>query len=241
MDRDQSLEDFLSHQRLLVLSPHSDDETIGAGGLMSRVKAAGGEVFVSVLTVGDLNHYDATEGKITAQQRTEELGKAMQTLGVDDWDIVYTDNQHHLRLDSFPKRDLVSTLERDSRLAIDKIKPTLLALPAPSFNQDHEALYKAGITACRPHLATMKPFQRIVLVMDAPQLAWGPTSFKPNFYVDISEHLEKKIEAYACHGSQIRPDPHQGSLESLRYLALQRGREISVHAAEAYECLRFYI
>jgi len=39
--------------RLLVIAPHPDDETIGAGGLMQRVRAAGGEVSVVYLTDGD--------------------------------------------------------------------------------------------------------------------------------------------------------------------------------------------
>lgn len=241
MEKIPALEDFLAGQRLLVISPHADDETAGAGGLMRRVKEAGGEVYVMVLTVGDLAHYDASGGKTLANQRSEELGNAMRVLGVDDWEICYNDSDLHLRLDSIPRRDLVSKIERESKLAIDKIKPTILALPAPSFNQDHEVLFKAGITASRPHLASMKPFQRTVLVMDAPQLAWGEYQFKPNFYVNITDCLDKKLEAYRCHASQLRPDPHQGGVEALRILAEARGREISVQAAEAFETLRFVI
>ena len=41
---------FLSEQRLLVIAPHADDETIGAGGLMARAKDVGAEVYVQVLT-----------------------------------------------------------------------------------------------------------------------------------------------------------------------------------------------
>ncbi|MBF0197361.1 MAG: PIG-L family deacetylase [Planctomycetes bacterium] len=239
MDKSPALEDFLSRQRLLVISPHADDETAGAGGLMLRIKEAGGEVYVMVLTVGDLQHYDSKDEKTFASERSVELGNAMNTLGVDDWEICFNDSDIHLRLDNIPRRDIVSRIERDSKLAIDRIKPTMLALPAPSFNQDHEILYKAGITAARPHLYTLKPFQRCVLTMDAPQLAWGEVNFKPNFYVDISHCLDKKIEAFNCHKSQLRPDPHQGGSEALRLLALSRGREISVQAAESYECMRF--
>jgi LmbE family N-acetylglucosaminyl deacetylase len=240
MEKIPALEDFLSEQRLLVISPHADDETAGAGGLMARVKDAGGEVFVMVLTVGDLNHYDSNEGQTKANTRAEELGRAMETLDVDDWEICYQDSDIHLRLDDIPRRDLVSKIERDSKLAIDRIKPTILALPAPSFNQDHEVLYKCGITASRPHLASMKPFQRTVLVMDAPQLAWGDYDLKPNFYVNITgKYLEKKLAAYRCHESQLRPDPHQGGVDALRILAESRGRDISVTAAEAFHCMRF--
>ena len=39
--------------RLLVIAPHPDDEVLGAGGLMQRVKATGGAVRVVYLTDGD--------------------------------------------------------------------------------------------------------------------------------------------------------------------------------------------
>ncbi|HZT78504.1 MAG TPA: PIG-L family deacetylase [Vicinamibacterales bacterium] len=39
--------------RLLVVAPHPDDETLGAGGLMQRVREAGGRVHVVYLTDGD--------------------------------------------------------------------------------------------------------------------------------------------------------------------------------------------
>ena len=48
-----------SRQRVLVLAPHPDDEVLGCGGLMSRVKDAGGEVYVHFLTVGDTADFSA--------------------------------------------------------------------------------------------------------------------------------------------------------------------------------------
>lgn len=40
-------------ERLLVIAPHPDDETLGAGGLMQRVHANGGEVRIVLVTAGD--------------------------------------------------------------------------------------------------------------------------------------------------------------------------------------------
>ena len=119
----------------------------------------------------------------------------------------------------------------------------MIVLPAPSYNQDHEAVYKAGIAACRPHLASLKAFQSVVLIADAPQLSWtGSSLFKPNLYVDISgKFLEQKLKAFACHKSQVRPEPSQAGIGAIRLLAELRGREISVSAAEAFECHRFVL
>lgn len=234
---------FLSRQRLLVVAPHADDETAGAGGLIARVKEAGGKVFVMVLSTGDLLHFDATGKKTRKATRRQELAEAMNVLEVDDWEIVYEETSLHLRLETLPRRDLAEKIERKARLATEKTRPTMIVLPAPSYNQDHEAVYKAGLTACRPHLARLKAFQNFVLVADAPQLAWGTAvPFRPNFYVDISgPYLERKLKAYACHRSQIRPEPSQAGLGALRLLAEARGREISVPAAEAFECRRFVV
>jgi LmbE family N-acetylglucosaminyl deacetylase len=236
--------EFLSQQRMLIISPHADDESAGAGGLMSRIKAAGGETYVMVISVGDLDHFDERDGQLTQKStRKDELADAMKILDVDDWEIIWEDSDVHMRIDDIPRRDLVNYIEREAKLATEKIRPTMLVLPAPSFNQDHVAVYHAGITATRPHLHTMKAFQPFVLVADAPQLAWqSDIPFRPNFYVDITgEHLERKLSAYAAHKSQQRPAPHQGGVDALRLLAQARGVEISVEAAEAFMTYRFVI
>ena len=240
----QATKQFLAKQRVLVVAPHADDETAGAGGLIARVKDAGGKAYVMVMSTGDLLHFDDTGKKTRKATRRDELAAAMKALGVDGWEIVYEDTRLHLRLETVPRRDLADQIERRARVSTEKTRPTMIVLPAPSYNQDHEAVYKAGIAACRPHLASLKAFQPFVLVADAPQLSWSGAgaAFKPNFYVDISgRFLELKLKAFACHKSQVRPEPSQAGAGAIRLLAELRGREISVSAAEAFECHRFVL
>lgn len=261
--------------RVLVLAPHADDETFGCGGLIAKIKAEGGEVYVIVASIGDLQHYgvsadgagarhrsramvregqptavlDAVEATttgngefgrvlITGDERAKELDRAMTLLRVDGYEVLFTDTDTHLRLDAIPRRDLIAHIERDARYAIDKIEPTVLVLPEVSYNQDHEAVFKAGFSACRPQLPSHKPFVQIVLSCDAPQLGWNTQAFHPNFYVDISAHLGLKLQAHACHRSQLKPPPHHASLENLERLARLRGAEVAVEAAEAFRCYR---
>jgi LmbE family N-acetylglucosaminyl deacetylase len=230
---------FWGEQRVLVVMPHADDETFGCGGTMARVKAEGGEVFVVVAAVGDLRHYDPEHPAVTGDQRAREFRDAMETLGVDDFEVLFNDPQRHMRLDALPRLDLVRLIESEGRLSIDRVRPTVLILPAVSYNQDHEALFKAGFAACRPHLPSVKPFVRVVLAADAPQLAWNHSPFHPNFYVDITGYLDRKLQAHACHRSQLRPPPHHASLEHIERLARVRGAEVAVEAAEAFYCYRY--
>jgi N-acetylglucosamine malate deacetylase 1 len=232
---------LFNDSRLLVITPHADDETFGCAGTMAKAKALGAEVYVMVVSVANLDHYSAEYAHVSGDRRASEFQQAMEVLGVDGTDVLYTDDYTHLRVDAVPRRDLVGRIERESPLAIDRLKPDILLFPAVSYNQDHEAVYKAVYAACRPHLPSDKPFVRLVLSYDQPQLGWNHTPFHPNFYVDISDYLEKKLAAYRCHASQIRPEPHHASVENVERLARLRGSEVSITAAEAFECHRFVV
>lgn len=230
---------FLAGARILVIAPHADDETFTSGGTIAKARAMGAEVFVTCVSVGDLAQYGTDEPVVAGERRAAELEAAMQVLEVDGYEVLFRDAEHHMRLDAVPRRDLVALLEREGRNAIDRIRPDAVILPSPCSNQDHEAVFRAGLVACRPHLRDAKAFVPVVLAADQPQLCWSPETFKPNFYVDISEHLDLKLKAHACHVSQLRPPPHHGSLENIERLARLRGAEVSVEAAEAFFCHRF--
>jgi len=208
---------------------------------MARAHSLGARVFVMVVSIANLDHYSSEFARVTGDVRYGEFKRAMEVLGVEETDVLYTDDHTHLRVDSIPRRDLVARIERESPLALDRLQPDVLLFPAVSYNQDHEAVYKAVFAACRPHLPADKPFVRAVLSYDQPQLAWNHTPFRPNLYIDISDFLTTKLDAYRCHASQIRPEPHHASVENVERLARLRGSEVSVTAAEAFECHRILL
>lgn len=231
---------FLAKQRFLVVAPHADDECFGCAGTMARIKDLGGEVYVVVCSVGDLKHYDGKDDVVTGTHRERELAKVMDYLKVDDYDVLYRDEEIHLRLDSIPRRDLVAKLEREGKLAYDKLRPTMVALPVSSYNQDHEAVFRAAFTAARPGVPSIKPFQPIVIGYNNTSLFWSleREKFHPNFYIDISKYLDQKLKALAMHESQMREPVHHSSVQNVEYTARIRGSEISVAAAEGYMVFR---
>src|SRR5664279_1751603 len=133
-------DEFLSRQRVLVISPHADDETYGCAGTIARIKELGGQVFVNLISVGSLDHYASNaEGpamrRVSSDTRLREFAAVMKLLKVDDWDVVFTDDAVHLALDTLPRRELIRLIERDARLSIENVEPTLLLIPAFSYNQ----------------------------------------------------------------------------------------------------------
>lgn len=89
---DVRLEDFLpEHARLVVVSPHPDDEILGCGGLIHDAVAAGRQVRVVTLTDGEQAYpADAAWGPSQlAPVRRAELDAAMTTLGAAANDVVH--------------------------------------------------------------------------------------------------------------------------------------------------------
>lgn len=75
-----------SEDRLLVLAPHPDDETLGAGGLMAATAAAGGQVTTVVLTDGARlrGRLDGAARDALVVARQAECRAALAVLGTPD-------------------------------------------------------------------------------------------------------------------------------------------------------------
>lgn len=232
---------FLSGQRVLVIAPHADDETYGCAGTIARIKSLGGEAYVLLGSLGGIDHYGPSSNgemmhRVTAETRRQEFNTVMEMLKVDDWDVMFAQESMHLALDTVPRRDLVRMIERDARLSVEHVQPTMLLIPSMSYNQDHEALFRASMTATRPGLRAERHFIPLVLGYDNTSLFWAPEHehFHPNLYIDISDFLTVKLDALRAHASQIRSSPFHGSPEGLELQTKLRGREISAEAAEGF-------
>lgn len=240
---------FLSQQRVLVISPHPDDEAYGCAGTVARVKSLGGEAYVLLGSIGTLDHYGSGNGNgdadermctVSAETRLAEFRSVMDLLQVDDWEVLFTDDAIHMALDTVPRKELVRLIERDARLSIEKVRPTMILIPATSYNQDHEALHRACMTATRPGDRSERHFVPLVLAYDNTSLFWSPDHerFHPNFFVDITDFLPVKLEALRSHASQLRDPLFHGSPEGLELQTRLRGREISADSAEGFMTLR---
>jgi LmbE family N-acetylglucosaminyl deacetylase len=87
------LEAAVRQDRILIVAPHIDDESIGAGGYAIDAMANGADVYVVFLTAGDCNRFSARLMNKTlapvassyltvGRTRISEAKKAMQLLGI---------------------------------------------------------------------------------------------------------------------------------------------------------------
>ncbi len=233
----------LTNQTLLVIAPHPDDEVLGCGGLIAKVKSNGGKVYVLFLTVGDTDDY-RKEGTSTGSERMKEIERVAKHMKYDDYRIAFPGNKYHLRLDEIAQLELMKEYE-NGPLSLNKLKPTIVATPFFSdYNQDHRAATMALFGATRPAPDDQKPLQRVILGYESVPTAgwWDTTGSKMNFYLHLSEkELKAKMKGLELYTSQVRIGNHPRALASIQKLAAMRGIESGTAAAEAYYTYRMIL
>jgi len=244
--------DFLVGQRVLVITPHADDESLGCAGTIAKLKKLGSEVYCLLGSLGGIEQYlspgpGADPGNpaplrfVSGAERRSEFRAVMELLGVDGWEVMFG-NDLHLALDTLPLRQVIARIERDGPLSIESLRPSMLLMPAPTFNQDHETVYRACLAATRPSAPGRRHLVPTVLVYDNGTAYWSqhPTWFTPNFYVDVSDFVDLKRRALATYVSQLGGLTEAVPVPSQAHLAVY-GERISVAAAEAFQVLRIAV
>lgn len=236
---------FLREQRLLVVAPHPDDETMGCAGTIARVKALGGQVYVMIVSAGGITQYGRGadgqgRGFVSGAERRAEFEDVMSFLKVDGYEVLFDDDESHQRLDMVPQRDLIERVEYTASLSVENLRPSMMLFPARSFNQDHVATFRACMAATRPASVGARHLVPYVLAYDNTTAFWAVPDewFVPNVFVDISEYLDTKVEALRRYTSQMRPPPFHASQQGLQTTAAFCGGQVSIAAAEAFQALR---
>jgi len=230
-------------ERMLVISPHPDDEVLGCCGLINRIKDNGGEVYVQILTMG--GYLKSAGGRVTREAWKNEFLKTAKFLKIDGYDIAFYTKKFKY-LDTIPENELINILEFKSKVSISKIKPTIVAIPTVfSTHQDHIYTYTTAITALRPHPQRSSHMPKLVISYEAPEYYfWSAYSefgrFLPNFYLQMSKKdIDRKVAALNLYKSQLR----EGQRDATRITLLSsiRGSEIGVSFAEGYHVHRFQL
>ena len=63
-------------------------------------------------------------------------------------------------------------------------------------------------------------------------------SFNPNYFIDITKTIKKKIQAAKAYKQEISTWPHPRSINGIKNLAKYRGQSVGVKFAEAFFALR---
>ena len=221
----------LEGRRLLIVSPHPDDEVIGCGGLLARAKGEKAEIFVFYMCVGECRQL--VTGSTDANARMKELGDVARECNFRY--KIHFMGKEFVRLDIVAQKDLIDPIED----IIEDFKPNIICIPSPgSYDQDHRATFMACVTALRPVPRNIRHFVPIVLIFEEPYTWTTGELFKPNFYLDTTDIEDKKVALMKLYKSQDREPPFSRSGENLIHYMRIRGSEVGLKSAEAFHLLR---
>jgi LmbE family N-acetylglucosaminyl deacetylase len=224
---------MMETRNILVVAAHPDDEVLGVGGTISLMKKQGKRVTALIVTDGSTAQYEG-DGEAVERKR-KQMYAANSVLGTDEviqWDFP------DMRLDSVSHVDLTRSLDQLMRA---QHYDTVFVHNETDINLDHRLIYHAVLVTTRP--APGQSVRQILTYQVNSSTEWGARSseaiFCPNVYIDISETIEKKLDAIKEYKDEVRPYPHPRSLEALESRARVYGTEAGFHYAEAFKLILF--
>ena len=195
-------------ERVMVVTAHPDDPEFGAGGTVAKFAREGKEVTYVIVTDGSKGSSDRTmTPERLVKIRQEEQQNAAKTLGVERVEFLgYVDGEVE------DTRDL----RRDVTRQVRRWRPDLIITQNPhrtynlyASHRDHRIT--AGVVLdcvyplARDHMAfpELLPEFEPHKVHDIYVMAWE----NPHVVVDITDTIDLKLKALACHVSQIGQFP----------------------------------
>lgn len=216
---------------ILIIAAHPDDEVLGCGGTIAKLADQGATIHVAFLADGVFSRASAeNSGGGALEARRAAARKSGDILGVSSVSFGdFPDN----RMDTVALLDVIKEVEK----LIGLHQPDTVFTHHPGdLNVDHRRVHEAVATACRPQRG--HPV-RTLLCFEVPsstewQLPDSAPAFMPNWFVDISDTLDRKLAALDAYAAELRVWPHPRSRQGVEHLARWRGATVGAEAAEAF-------
>jgi LmbE family N-acetylglucosaminyl deacetylase len=222
-------------QRVMVITAHPDDSEFGAGGTVAKLVRDGKLVTYCILTNGNKGSSDR---QMTPERlvkiREEEQRNAARVLGVETIDFL-----------GFPDCELEDT--RASRMAVGaairRHRPDLVITQNPhrtkllgASHRDHRVAAGIALDCVYPLARDHMAFPELIAqglephkVKEVHMMWWE----NPEVVVDISDTMDLKIKALACHVSQLKD---MAAVEKrVRERAAELGKPKGYAYAETFE------
>ena len=218
-------------KNILVIAPHPDDETLGCGGTLFRHKLRGDKIHWLIMT--RLSKKSSKNIKLINIKK-DEIKKVAKAYNFNSY---FQEKFEASSLDTFSMKVIIETM----RVHITKIKPEILYLPyRQDSHQDHRIVFDAA-AACSKSFRN--PFIKKLRVYETlSETEYSSHSFfKPNLFIDISEHLEQKINTFKLYNSELHEHPFPRSEINIRSLAINRGAIAGCNFAESFMTMHEFI
>jgi LmbE family N-acetylglucosaminyl deacetylase len=226
--------------RALAVYAHPDDPEISAGGTLARWAEAGAQVWVLITTRGDKGTSDPdADLDALARLRVDETETSTAELGLAG----------HVHLD-YGDGELVDDERFRGQIVrhVRELRPDVVLCPDPTAvffgdsyvnHRDHRVTGWATLDAVAPAAGNPHYFAEQLtegLGVHHVPLVYLTGTLEPNCWVDITDTMERKIDALFRHASQLT-ETGEWFREFLRQSAEEAGRAAGVRYAEGFRRL----
>ncbi len=218
--------------KVLAVSAHPDDETLGCGGTLLKHRDAGDVIEWVIATAA---HSPKWSDEIIGIKHREIEAVAKR----------YSVSEIHRlgfpsgRLDITPIEVLIERFAE----AIENARPTVVYAVHPGdTHTDHHSVFTALTCVLKSFHMGRLGVQRLLCYETLSSSEAAPPfahrAFLPTVFVDISQHIEEKIEVMKIFETESQPDPYPRGPEAIRALARFRGASVNIEYAEAFQLVR---
>ena len=215
--------------RVMVITAHPDDSEFGAGGTVGKFVKEGREVAYCIVTNGNKGSSDrAMTPERLATIRAEEQRNAARVLGVERVSFL-----------GYPDGEVEDTreLRRDVSREIRRFRPDLVVCQNPNrtynlgaSHRDHRTVGGVVLDCVYPLARDHMAFPELLpefephKVREVYVMQWN----EPHVVSDISEVIDLKLKALACHASQFK------DFAAVQARVRQRSKELGAARGYAY-------
>jgi N-acetylglucosamine malate deacetylase 1 len=217
-------------KKILILSPHQDDETLGCGGTILNHKRLKDKIFC--LNFTEMKQNDSYSPK-QIKTRITEIKKIKNSYQFEEYINLGFPTRY---LDSIPYNNLLGKVTN----VINKIRPSIIYIPhGGDIHTDHKIVHSIGLNFTKSF--RFKFVDKILAYETISETNFNfsrKNIFNPNVFIDISRFIKKKISISKIYKSEISKHPHPRSEQAIKSLALLRGSQSGKIFAEAFELIK---
>ena len=207
---------------ILILSPHTDDAELGAGGTISKFLSEGQKIKWVVFSTAE----ESLPKELPSDTLSREFKNVYKSLGLKDDDVeIFHFKVRHL---NYHRQEVLEELYKIKK----SFNPDLVIGPSMNdLHQDHK-------TVAEEMLRAFKSSSSII----SYELPWNHLTFNTQMFIKLDDNqIIKKLEMLNHYESQIKLGRYYFSEDFIRGLALTRGAQINHKFAEAFEVIRWII
>tara|TARA_B100001057_G_scaffold247904_1_gene248197 strand:+ start:1081 stop:1725 length:645 start_codon:yes stop_codon:yes gene_type:complete len=213
---------FSSNDRVLILSPHTDDAELGCGATISKFVAARLDIFWICFSTAE----DSLPDGFPEDALEKEFKQVLNFLKISDENSLVLN--YRVRKLSEVRQEILDILVKTR----NSFQPNIVIGPSLNdFHQDHQIVANEMIRAFKSSASII-----------SYELPWNHVDFKTQLFSKIDESdLQKKVEMLGFYKTQLVAKRYYFNDEFITGLARVRGTQVNHPFAESFEVIRWQI